>query len=339
MASSGRQLRVVAALYPRALATSLTLPMDILKAASNIVTATRRQAPAVSVQLASTRDTPVVLASGLQLQRDITLDQAMHCDVLLLPALWRNPQPVLRQERAWVELLPELVAQGTTICAVGTGSCFPAAAGLLEGQAATTHWHYFDDFARLYPQVALKRRHLITQSGPVYCAGSINSIADLMIHLLEDWLGPGVARQVESQFSPEIRRPFRAHAFQSQDRSVHHDELVLDAQQWLQDNLHREVRMDRLAAELRCSTRTLNRRFRLAVGQSPGEYLRDRRLGAARELLRTTNLTVGEVAFQVGLQDVSYFTTLFHKHTGLTPGRYRNSVRGKLFGPTGPNAG
>ncbi len=57
------------------------------------------------------------------------------------------------------------------------------------------------------------------------------------------------------------------------------------------------------------------------------------RLAAARELLRTTNLSVGEVAWQVGLHDVSYFTALFQKHEGLTPGRYRKSVRGKLFSP------
>ncbi|MEM0954317.1 MAG: helix-turn-helix domain-containing protein [Pseudomonadota bacterium] len=329
----GRQIRVVIALYPRALPTSITLPMDILQAAANIASAASRSAPAVSVQLASADAKPVKLSSGLSLSRDIALSDAAPCDVLLLPALWRNPQPILKRQPAVTELLPALVDAGSVVCAVGTGSCFAAEAGLLDGQAATTHWHYFDEFRQRYPAVQLKRRHLITQAGSLYCAGSINSIADLMIHFLEDWFGPAVARQVESQFSPEIRRPFRAHAFQSQDVSVHHDELVVDAQQWLQDNLHRELSMRALADTLSCSTRTLNRRFRSAIGKTPTTYLREKRLAAAREMLRTTNLTVGEVAYQIGLQDVSYFTTLFQRYTGMTPGRYRKSVRGKLFGP------
>ena len=148
----------------------------------------------------------------------------------------------------------------------------------------------------------------------MYCAGSVNSGADLMIHLVEDWFGQRVARQVESQFSPEIRRPFRAHAYQTPDDSAHHDEMVLTAQQLLQDQLHEHVAMKDMAAQLQCSPRTLNRRFRSAVGQTPSAYLRNQRMAAARELLRATNLSVGEVAcFRVGLQDVSYFTTLFQQ--------------------------
>jgi transcriptional regulator GlxA family with amidase domain len=154
-----------------------------------------------------------------------------------------------------------------------------------------------------------------------------------MIHLVEGWFGQGIARRIESQFSPEIRRPFRAHAWQYQDDSAHHDELVLTAQQRLQDRLEQPVSLEALAAELQCSTRTLTRRFREATGQTPSGYLRHQRMAAARELLRATNLSVGEVCFRIGLQDVSYFTSLFQKETGLTPGRYRKSVRGKLFSP------
>ncbi len=328
-----RRIRVVAALYPRALATSLALPMDVLQAAGSAARARDRGQSGLSFQFAAPGQDPVEIAGGMRWQPDITLDAVAPCDLLLLPAMWRNPQPVLKREAPWLTLLPELHAAGTTICSVGTGSCFLAAAGLLNDRAGTTHWHYFDEFAAHYPQVQLKRRHLITQSDNLYCAGSVNSGADLMIHLVEEWFGQRIARQVENQFSPEIRRPFRAHAYQSLDDSAHHDEMVLTAQQWLQDQLHETVSMEDLARQLQCSPRTLTRRFKSAVGMTPSGYLQQQRLAAARELLRTTNLSVGEVAFRVGLHDVSYFTTLFQKHNGLTPGRYRKSVRGKLFSP------
>ncbi|MEP5766491.1 MAG: helix-turn-helix domain-containing protein [Halieaceae bacterium] len=327
--------RVIAALYPRTLATSLALPMDVLQAAGQAASSLERGQPQLQFKLAAPSLEPVELVGGMRVTPDMTLDTLEDCDMLLLPALWRNPQPVLQRQQAWLEVLPQLAAAGTTICSVGTASCFLAACGLLDQRAATTHWNYFDEFAARYPQVQLKRRHLITQSDNLYCAGSVNSGADLMIHLVEDWFGQRIARAIESQFSPEIRRPFRAHAYQSVDDSAHHDELVLTAQEVLQDQLHQPISIEQLATDLRCSPRTLTRRFKSATGQTPSAYLRGQRLAAARELLRATNLSVGEVAWQVGLQDVSYFTSLFQKHVGQTPGRYRNSVRGKLFNSAG----
>lgn len=325
--------RVVAVLYPRALATSLALPMDVLQAAGQAAGASRRAGSRLEFILAAADLAPVELAGGMPLMPQISLNEVMPCDMLLLPALWRNPQPVIRSQRALLDLLPALYDSGTVICSVGTASCLLAELGMLDGKAATTHWHYFDEFAARYPAVQLKRRHLITQSERIYCAGSVNSGADLMIHLAEDWFGQRIARQIESQFSPEIRRPFRAHAWQSVDDSAHHDELVLTAQSYLQDRLDRPVSLETLCRMLECSSRTLTRRFRDATGKTPSGWLQDQRVAVARELLRATNLSVGEICFRVGLQDVSYFTSLFQKHTGLTPGRYRKSVRGKLFTP------
>jgi transcriptional regulator GlxA family with amidase domain len=276
---------------------------------------------------------PVTTVGGLTISPDISATEIGLCDMLLLPAMWRNPQPVLRQQSDWLPLLQQLDAAGTKLCSVGTASCFLAEAGLLEGRAAATHWNYFEEFQRRYPGVKLKRHHLITQSDNLYCAGSVNSIADLMIHVVEEWFGPRIARAVESQFSPEIRRPFRAHAYQSNDDALHQDELVATAQQWLQDHLHQAVTLTQLARVQDCSLRTLGRRFKAATGQSPGQYLQKQRLAQATELLRATNLSVGEIAWQVGLQDVSYFTALFRRHRGITPAKYRQSVRGKLFNP------
>jgi transcriptional regulator GlxA family with amidase domain len=307
--------------------------MDVLQAAGQAASIAERGRPQLDFQLAGISPDPITVVGGLQVSPNITLAEVPPCDMLLLPAMWRNPQPILAQQQAWLDLLPQLAASGTIICSIGTAACFTAAAGLLDGRAATTHWNYFDDFARLYPDVQLKRRHLITQSDNLYCAGSVNSGADLMVHIVEEWFGQRIARAVENQFSPEIRRPFRAHAYQSVDDSAHHDELVLSAQQWLQDQMDQPVSMAQLAESLDCNPRTLNRRFKSVIGQTPTEYLRGQRLAAAKELLRATNLSVGEVAWQVGLHDVSYFTSLFQKHTGQTPAKYRHSVRGKLFTP------
>ncbi|MCY4426665.1 MAG: helix-turn-helix domain-containing protein [Halieaceae bacterium] len=323
--------QVIIALYPRILATSVALSMDVLEGVSQAVSAQKRGRQQINFRFAAKSIEEIAAVGGWGIRPEMTLEAIDYCDMLLLPALWRNPLPVLRQQQAWLPLLRRLHRQGTIICSAGTASCFMAEAGLLDGKAATTHWNYFDAFMARYPEVNLKRRHLITQADNLYCAGSVNSIADLMLHIAEEWFGQRIARTVENQFSPEIRRPFRAHAFQSSEDASHHDELVLDAQQWLQDNLHCSISIAELAAAVDCPASTLSRRFKLATGKSPLAYLQARRITSARELLRMANLSVGEVAWQVGFQDVSYFTSLFRREVGITPARYRNSVRGKLF--------
>ena len=226
-----------AVLYPNALATSITLPMEILRAASQMASVGSRALPQVNFLLAAPDCKMVRLGSGISLKPDIALDQLPPLDLLLLPAIWRNPLPTIQSSHGWLHLLPQLAASGTRICSVGTGSCLLAEAGLLSGKVATTHWNYFEQFSRRYPEVELKTRHLITQSDNIYCVGSVNSIADLMVHITEEWFGSHIARAVENQFSPEIRQSFAAAAYQNEADSSHHDELVVEAQQWLQEHL------------------------------------------------------------------------------------------------------
>ena len=325
--------QVATLLYPRALATSVTLPTEILAAAAQMAQVKSRHYPGVKPLLAGAGNGPVKLFGGITLSPDISRDQLPDLDLLIVPAIWRNPEPVIRHSQQWLGELASIADSGTLVCAVGTGACLLAEAGLLDGRPATTHWNYLETFARKYPAVQLKSRHLITQSDNIYCVGSVNSIADLMVHVVEEWYGSGIARAVENQFSPEIRRPFRAAAYQTGGQQSHHDEAVLEAQQWLQDKLRERPTLQALAGHLGLRSRTLNRRFHQAVGMSPRDWLQQLRMHQARELLRHSNLSLSEVAWEVGLQDVSHFGSLFREQVGMTPGAYREAVRGKLFAP------
>lgn len=320
-------------LYPQALATSLTLPMEILQAASQMASVERRGDAQVRFLLAGRSRRAITLDSGLTLKPNTTLATLPTPDLLIVPAIWRNPLAVLRDGQPWISLLQDLAVRGTRICSVGTGSFLLAEAGLLAGKPATTHWNYFDQFARRYPDVELKSRHLITQADNIYCVGSVNSIADLIVHIVEEWFGSHVARAIENQFSPEIRQSFNAAAYQDEADSSHHDEDIARAQQWMQSNLSSPVSMADMAAALHWNPRTLNRRFRAATSMTPLAYLQSIRISNAKELLRHSNLAIGEIALQVGLQDTSYFSQLFRQHCGMTPLRYREAVRGKLFEP------
>ncbi|AQA19058.1 hypothetical protein BST95_13225 [Halioglobus japonicus] len=328
--------RIGALLYPQALATSITLPLEILQAAAQLARVESRQSFAVTSILAAPDLRPVSLLGGLTLAPDISYDELNDLDLLIIPAIWRNPQPIVAAARPWLPQLRDLAKAGTRLCGVGTGACMLAEAGLLDGRPATTHWNYRQEFARRYPKVAFKSRHLITQSDNIFCVGSVNSIADLAVHLIEEWYGEGIARAVESQFSPEIRRPFRAAAYQTGSDSSHHDELVAEAQDMIRSQLSNPPRLADIAAQLGISERSLNRRFHQASGSSPREWVQNLRISRARELLRHSNLPANEVAWQVGINDASHFGALFKRRVGMTPAKYREAVRGKLFTPGVP---
>ena len=328
--------QVAATLYPGALATSITLPMEILSAASQMAGIRSRGEARVNFMLTAETPEPVRTATGITLTPDAVFDELPPLDMLLLPAIWRSPLPLVKQQQRLISELPALATTSTRIVSVGSASFLLAEAGILDGQAATTHWNYLDRFAARYPAVPLKRRHLITQSGSIYCVGSVNSIADLMVHVVEEWFGSRIAKAIENQFSPEIRRSFRAAAYQNEPDTSHHDEVVLQAQAWLQERLGEKVLIEELARELGLSRRSLNRRFQQATGITPQAYLQGQRIHTARDLLRQSNLSVAEIAWQVGLQDVSHFSKLFQRHEGMTPARYRRAVRGKLFAPGKP---
>lgn len=314
---------------PGALTSSLSLPLEMFVGAHQVAVAQRHAAAPLTHQLVGKGEF-VTTSSGLSLRLDADWETVTATDLIIVPSLWRDPRGHLRRQRDLLPWLRHHAANGALICAVGTGTFLVAEAGLLDDHPGTTHWFYLDRFAQRYPKVQLKRRHLITQAGNLYCAGSVNSVADLAIHFIDRYYGPQTARSVEAQFSPEIRRPFAEHAYAEGHSDVHGDELMIEAQSRLRAGGD-PVSVADLADQLGISVRTLNRRFRQATGLTPQEYVLRQRLDVARELLRTSNLSITEVAAAVGYSDSAYFARLFRQQMKQSPRDFRTAVRGKLF--------
>ncbi len=315
------------------LATSATLPIEMLQTAllaSNRNSTHKEQAP-FTLQTVSENATPVATKTCIAWQADKTLDQAKQNHIIYLPALWRNPRPILRKNKRIIAWLQEQHKQGAIICAVGTGCCFMAEAGLLNGKVATTHWHYFDQFEKDYPSVQLKRQHFITQTGNLYCAASINSLADLTVHFIQNTINKITARHVEQHFSHEIRHAYESSAFFDDTQHPHPDEDIIQIQAWLHENYNKELQMQNIAQSFGMSTRTMNRRFKNSNGSTPVHYLREIRMKSARELLKISNLSISDITEKVGYRDTAYFSHLFKLQIGRTPSEYRAMVRAKLF--------
>jgi transcriptional regulator GlxA family with amidase domain len=262
---------------------------------------------------------------------DLTFSDDDKADLIIIPGIWRNPRPVIRQNQGAIAYLKKQWQLGATIIGVGTGNCLLAEAGLLDGHAATTHWHYAKQFRKDYPLVNLKPEFFITQSERIYCAASLNSLADIIVHLIAQIFGRDAAQNVERNFSHEIRKPYEEQRYLEGAVDRHPDELIVQVQFWLKNNLASELSLNQVAEQFGVSQRTLSRRFKRATGGTANHYLQRMRLEMAQELLASTNLTVQDVAVMVGYMDQGYLTKVFKRELNQTPSDYRLLVRKKLF--------
>lgn len=321
--------------FDGALATSISLPMELLNTVNHLTQRSQRRpatrpAP-MQLSVIGLDSEPVTMSTALRVIPSCPFDAGRSLDMLIIPSRWRHPHRGAPQQAILQTWLRKLLAEGCEICAVGNGSYFLAEAGLLDHRPATTHWHYFDDFSRRYPQVDLKRDYLITQSDNLYCTGSVNAAADLVIHLIDRHWGPTFARHATQQFSPESRRPFATTAYSEERRNLHGDEAIALMQNWLNRHYADPISVAEMAARCGVSERSFQRRFKQAAGVSAQQYVQNLRLDAARELLRNSNLSVEEISQHCGYSDSSYFCRQFRRRLGSSPAAYRKTVRRKLF--------
>lgn len=322
---------------PQCLISSLALPLEMFQAAHEFARSQGiipRKSTLHIRYIAENETNPT--PSGFQINQytPITsLQQYPQADLILIPSLWRHPLKTARQQQAIIQYIQQANKNGSTLCAAGTGSSFLAIAGILDNHAATTHWFYFDEMEKEFPTVQWKRAHRITQSNNIYCAGSINSVADLSIHLIEQYYSAGIANTVANQFSPEARQPLQEQLFNEQSISGHQDELIAETQETIQRHLDKTINSSHLAQRLKLSVRSLQRRFKDATGLTLIQYQQTLRIDSAKSLLRDTNASIEEIALLNGFSDSSHFSRVFKQHSQLTPKQYRVNVRSKLFEP------
>lgn len=329
--SNHKKVNVALMLYDHMLSTSVSLPVEMLRAGEAFAKRRNKESPSLSFELVGETLASVTTRAVIKLTPDHTIAQAQQPDFIFIPTLWRNPRPLLKKYPKMIAWLNEMWQQGSTLIGGGTGVCFIAESGVLNGHSATTHWHYVDQFKRSYPRVQLKPDFFITQSERIYCAASLNALADIAVHIIHQTFGEEAAQHVERNFSHEIRKPYEEQRYLEGGVDLHPDELITEIQFWMRTNLASTLKLSEVAHEFDISQRTLTRRFKAATGIKASVYWQKIRMQAAKDLLAASNLSIQEISFQVGYQDQGHLTRLFKQILKLTPRDYRTMVRKKLF--------
>jgi AraC family transcriptional regulator, transcriptional activator FtrA len=217
-------------------------------------------------------------------------------------------------------------ARGARILTVGTGAFVPAAAGLLSGRRAVTHWKFAADLAARYPDVQVVTSVRYIDHGDVATSAGLAAGIDLCLQVVRADHGLSSAAEVARNMT--ISQPGDdPSGWSSREVPARVEPTLVPVLDWAINNLGEQLTVAILAQKARMSQRTFVRRFTKEVGESPGKWILSRRINAAKELLAHTDLPVEAVAKRVGLSSAVNLRRHFHRLVGMTPAIYRRSVQ------------
>ncbi|PRY37268.1 GlxA family transcriptional regulator [Umezawaea tangerina] len=222
------------------------------------------------------------------------------------------------------------IRPGTRLVSICTAAFVLAAAGLLDGRPATTHWQAADRFRALFPEVDLNPDVLFVDDGDVLTSAGAASGVDVFLHLLRKDHGSEVANRAARRcVVPPWREGGQAQYIEAPVPKAPHDGTAA-TRRWVLAHLHEPLALADLAGHARMSLRTFARRFTDEVGMSPGRWITQQRLARARHLLESSDLPVDEIAGEVGFATGTSLRQHLHAAIGVSPLAYRRTFRAKV---------
>ncbi|WNO77019.1 GlxA family transcriptional regulator [Streptomyces sp. AM8-1-1] len=279
--------------------------------------------PGFDFTLCTDRPGPVPTDLGLPLTVTHGLDRLATADlVIALPWTgFRTPPapPVL-------EALSAAHQRGALVAAHCVGAFALAAAGLLDGLRATTHWRFAELLARRHPEVTVEPDALYIDEGRIITGAGAAAGFDLCLHLLRREHGAAMANAVARDVVlPSHRDGGQAQYLAAPLPEDCDDERLAEVLAWARENLHEPLPVAELARRAVMSKRSFARRFTAATGTTPHAWLRSLRLTSAEELLETTDLPVEEIAHRVGYGSAAVLREQFVRRRGVPPRSYRRT--------------
>jgi transcriptional regulator GlxA family with amidase domain len=260
--------------------------------------------------------------SGFDVEIRSGLEALEVADTVIVPGFFprNNPSPVV------VAALRQVFERGARTASVCVGAFALAAAGLLDGRSATTHWEFAAELAARFPAVRVTPEVLYVDEGPVLTSAGIAAGVDLCLYMVRRDYGAVAATEVSRRMVAPVHRPGGQAQFM--ERPVPDDGFGLaSTRAWAIQEMQRPLTVTELAQHAGYSTRTFARRFLAEVGTTPLRWLTDQRLLEARRLLEATELPIEDVAWRCGLGTAANLRLHLARDASITPTAYRNAFR------------
>ncbi len=270
-------------------------------------------------------------ASGFDVRVDEGLGALEHADTVIVPGFFPRDDPSLLV----IDALRSAAARGARIASVCVGAFALAAAGLLDGRKATTHWEFADELATRFPAVRVLPEVLYVDEGQVLSSAGIAAGIDLCLYMVRGDYGAVAATEVSRRMVAPVHRSGGQAQFM--ERPVPEDGPGLAATRaWAIQEMHRSLTVAELARHAGYSSRTFARRFVAEVGVTPLRWLTAERLAEARRLLEATEIPIEEVAWRCGLGTAANLRLHLARDAATTPTAYRRAFRNNGISGTDP---
>lgn len=272
---------------------------------------------------------PVVTTHGYAIVPGAGSEVLATADTVVIPGTRYRPARMRGVLEPDVAAALASIRPGTRFVSICTGAFVLAAAGLLDGRRATTHWRSADDLRALRPAVVIDENVLFVDDGDVLSSAGLAAGIDLCLHIIRVDHGATVATDVARYcVVPPWREGGQAQFIERHAPGDDGHSSTAGTRQWALDHLAEPLSIEQLARHARMSERTFCRRFREETGQSPGGWVRSRRVELARELLETHDLPVDEVARRAGLGSGGNLRHHLRRSLGMSPSSYRKVFQG-----------
>ena len=225
----------------------------------------------------------------------------------------------------WIARASRRARRTTSVC---TGAYLLAAAGLLDGRRATTHWEWCAGMAERYPAVEVDPDPVWVRDGDVWTSAGVTAGIDLALALVEDDLGAQVALAVARELVVFLKRPGGQSQFSGALSAQQASRPALrELQAWITGHLDQDLSVAALAAQAGLSERSFARAFRAEIGQTPAAYVETLRVERARALLEDGAESLEAVAHVTGFASPEVLRRAFHRRVGVSPAAYRERFR------------
>ncbi|NYI08297.1 GlxA family transcriptional regulator [Allostreptomyces psammosilenae] len=275
---------------------------------------------------------PLRTTGGVELTAPHGLEGLARAGTVVVPA-WRSPTHSPPAEA--LDALRKAHDEGARIVGLCTGAFVLAAAGLLDGRPATTHWMYAPTLAKRFPKVRVDPRELFIDDGSVLTSAGTAAGIDLCLHLVRSDHGSEVANSLARRLVVPAQRD--GGQAQYIDRSLPEEignDPLAEVITWALDHISEQFDVEVLAARAYMSRRTFDRRFRTLTGSAPLQWLITQRVMQAQRLLESTEATVDEIAQLCGFRSPVALRGHFRRQLGVSPAAYRTAFRARqAMGP------
>jgi transcriptional regulator GlxA family with amidase domain len=309
--------RIVIVGFPSAQILDITGPLEVFSTASRFLAI-----PRYATQLVSTDGGPVLSTSGLEFATSPIAEVVDDIDTLVVSG--GRDMGEATADSKLVDNIRRLAGQSRRVTSVCSGAFLLAAAGLLDGRRATTHWAECAELERNYPNVSVEPDAIYVQDGNVWTSAGVSAGIDLALALVADDHGRKAAATVARRLVVYLRRSGGQGQFSALLAAQSaNDEPVRDLLAWIPDNLTADLSVPAMAARTHLSERQFSRVFKSEVGITPAEHVEAVRIEATCRLLETTLLGVEEIARTCGFGTPETMNRAFRRRLNTTPSDHR----------------